>query len=135
MSLIEVSPQTLDTNPKVKKIRRFYDEKLLPVAKSLREKNLPLFDLKSDPSRSTYYVQRAHMTMTPGNFEEGGCQAPAELEVKLQALWKDGGVRGNGARAGSEMAKLAAPIAVLSKELYALEELDAEVSPFTYVMF
>jgi hypothetical protein len=135
MSSIEVNPQTADTNSKVKKIRSFYDQKLLPVAKSLRDRRLLLFDLTPDPSRSTYYVQRARKTVMPADFEEGGCQSPEDLEVKLQALWKNGGVRGKGAEAGSVMAKLAASIAVLSKELYAVEEQDAEVSPLTYVMF
>jgi hypothetical protein len=135
MSSIEANPQTADTNPNVKKIRSFYDEKLLPVAKSLRDKGLPLFDLAPDPSLSTYYMPRARKSLKPTDFEEGGCQAPEDLEVKLQALWKNGGVHGKGAEAGYAMAKLAAPIAALSKELYAVEEQDAEVSPYTYVMF
>ena len=117
------------------KIRRFYDVRLTPSAHALRKKHLTLFALEPDSSRATYYETRMRTHMAPADFEEGGCLSPDDLQSKLECLWQNGGVRGGGQTVGSELSKLAAPIAALAKEIYAVEEQDADVAPFMYVMF
>lgn len=121
-------------------ISDFYHEKLIPVAVSLRDRQLPLFELRANPSCSTYYVKRSRTRVEPSDFEKGGCEGPEGLEAELAALWKKGGARdewfaAEQPPAGEELAKLAGPIAELSKRLYSAREQDAEVSPFLYVMF
>lgn len=121
-------------------ISNFYHNTLIPVATSLRGRKLLLFRLKADLGCSTYYVKRARTRVEPSDLEDGGCEGPEDLELKLEALWRTGGARDRGLTgwqtpAGEELARLAGPVAELAGKLCSVEEQDAEIPPFLYVMF
>jgi hypothetical protein len=113
---------------KTLRVDTFFFEELVPLAKKLHSKNDSIFfQKKPDPITDTYFVRRKKVTMTPENFEFGGCNSPEDLKKSLISLWIAEGY--------SELPIIADAIVKLAISVHRIEEQSSEVSPFIYVMF
>jgi hypothetical protein len=102
------------------KLRRFFREKLAPVAQKLRERGVDLFPMGPDPDSESWWE--------PGPTEEPFVElAPEEVEAALAARWQAADL--------PELVALAGPLMELARELEITEEPSSEVSPFVYVMY
>jgi hypothetical protein len=108
-------------------IRKVFEEQMLPRAAALRAAGREFFPRGADPKAASYYTNRTKRTMTKADFRVPGVQSPEAFEKGLAELWKTQGY--------PELTPIAPPLAALAKMLYFVEERDAEVSPFMYVMF
>jgi hypothetical protein len=107
--------------------RKFFQQRLLPVAQRVRERGVALFPAGPEPSKASYYEPRDRRPLTPEDFEVPTMQQPEQLAEALASLWR-----------GQHMPELAeqAPAFVeLARSLRQVEAQSAEVSPFVYVMF
>lgn len=115
-------------NEELTTVDQFFFEVLVPLAKTLHEKNaLNFFHKKPDPAKETYFIRRKKGTMTPEDFEVDGCNSPEDLKKALVRLWS--------AEGRTELSMMADAIATLAKSIHHAEEQSSEVSPFIYVMF
>lgn len=115
-------------NEEIVTIDQFFVEILVPLAKELRGKNVPVFfHKKPDAAKKTYFIRRKKVAMTPEDFEVDGCNSPADLKKALLHLWS--------AEGHTELRIMAEAIAKLAESIHHTEEQSSEVSPFIYVMF
>ena len=115
-------------NEELTTVDQFFFEVLVPLAKTLREKNAPIFfHKKPDPAKETYFIRRKKVTMTPEDFEVDGCNSPEDLKKALINLWI--------AEGNMELPIIAEAIVELAGSIHHAEEQSSEVSPFIYVMF
>ena len=110
-------------------VEQFFCEKLVPLAKKLHSDDESIFfQKKPDSAQETYFIKRKAVTMTPEDFERGGCKSSEDLAAALASLWKTEGY--------IELSALADAIVDLSDSVRQTEEEQgSEVSPFIYVMF
>lgn len=80
-----------------------------------------------DSGATTYFTVRKNPRFTPAAFEFGSNLTPASLASSLHYFWSS--------RKETELLILVKPMEKLAKELYSIEEQNAEVSPFMYVMY
>lgn len=106
-----------------------FDTTLLPLAEEMAARGASVMPLQPDQSKETYYVTRSRAAMVRDDFMAPSCSDVDDFERRLAAHWRAlGGDR--------EVLAAAAPrFAQAARASYALDEQDAEVNPFVYVMF
>ena len=109
-------------------VEEFFLEVLVPLAKKLHSNKTPIFFRKKpDPAIDTYFMKRKKTTVTPEDFETGGCNSPEGLKKALVSLWT--------AEGHAELLTIADEITKLAGSAHYPDEQSSDVSPFIYVMF
>jgi hypothetical protein len=100
-------------------LRRFYFERLVPAADSLKRRGAVFFPLGPDSAASWYENAPEYPELTEIESDSFG--------LDLKEIWEKKGF--------AELADLALAIGDLAKELEIAEDQSEDVSPFVYVMF
>ena len=99
-------------------MRRFFQERIVPVADLLRERGVSFFALEPDRARTSYWNTRPR--------GEGYVFAIGEdLAGELHVMWRD----------HSELQALAVELAAMARTVAERPEASADVSSFIYAMF
>jgi hypothetical protein len=102
-------------------LKRFYHERLMPLAEKARERGVEFFPLALDTPAESYYIERND----DGNYVH---EIDADdLAGELGKLWSSGELK--------ELADLAGPIVELAEAIKETDETPEDVSPFIYAMF
>lgn len=128
----------MSTDATTRAIADLFNSKLLPLSEQIARGNpgapAAYFARKPDPAVKSYYQTRERKAMRPEDFEIPGltpvandADRTAALERAFTAFWT--------ARRNPELLPLAGPLADLANRVRFVEERNAEVSPFMYVMF
>jgi hypothetical protein len=118
---------TDDSNRGERALRRFFDERLMPVADRLRSGGVSLLETGIDAGAASYYRQRPTRRMTAADFRWGGAVDEYQIAADLHRMWSSGGQ--------PQLADLAPEVARLAVALRRPEEQAAEVADFIYVMY
>ena len=103
------------------RLRRFFAERLVPAAETLRRRGVQLFPLGPEPDAESWYVEG------PGP-ERDFVELPEDgLEDALRALFRERGL--------PELEALAPALMELSGALEIAAEETPDISPFVYVMY
>jgi hypothetical protein len=105
----------------------FFAQKLVPLAREYRLRNVELVALRPDPAADSYFAERERTSMSRGDFEFDGTESIEEFRSALARHWNSLG--------HPELAALAGDFAALAAALYKADQLSEELSPFIYVMF
>lgn len=100
-------------------IRRFFAERLVPVAEALRERGVRFFPLGPEPAESWYEAPPSEPDFTR--------LGEADLVEALRSRWSEQEL--------PELAALAEPLLELARSLEVHEEPTPDISPFVYVMY
>lgn len=111
----------MNSTDRTDQLRRFYRERMLPVAIKLSERNLNLLVLAPETDSDTWYVSTATNEPEFIEFDE------EHFGSQMRDLWE--------AQGYPEISELAEPLAELAREMELGEDESSEVSPFIYVMF
>ena len=103
-----------------KRLRKFYEKKLVPTAARLHARGVRFFEFGPNPEAESWYE--------PGPAEEPEFVTvePEDCERRLRELWEGQGL--------PELAKLTRDLMKLAKQLEVEEEPSAELSPDIYIM-
>jgi hypothetical protein len=101
-------------------LRRFYIERVIPTADSLRARGVSFFSPRPDPSAATYYQQRDRAEYI---FEAYGDDVEHALEQQLAD------------HSEADLSAMARDLVELAWELRRPDEDDGDVSAFLYPMF
>ena len=103
-----------------KRLRKFYQKKLVPTAARLHARGVYFFELGPNPEAESWYE--------PGPAEEPEffTVEPEDCERRLRELWEGQGL--------PELAKLTRDLMKLAKQLDIEDEPSAELSADLYVM-
>src|SRR3989442_2958936 len=96
------------------RVRKFFVDELMPLAKKLRGEGKTFFPVKGDTSAKTYYIKRDRTTMAPEDFEVVGCDAVENFEGAIVDLWRSQGY--------PELTGLAPTLSRLAESLYHVKE-------------
>lgn len=102
------------------RLGRFFDRRLEPAARKLRERGFEFFPMGPDATDGSYYVSRI-----PG--PDFSTLDDDEWVSRLRELWSGQGI--------DELVELVDEMATLAAELEVAEEQTADISPFVYVMY
>jgi hypothetical protein len=100
------------------RMRRFFDERMVPAAVRLRARGVSFFPLGPEPDAPSWYVG------APENPDFQDLEPP-DLAAALSVHWHD----------VPELAELADALVALARSLETKDEDDGDISPFVYVMY
>jgi hypothetical protein len=104
------------------RLGRFFDKRLVPLAKRLRDRGTRFFPMGPDAEAESYYLP---VSRVEPEFIE--LEGPEACEKALRSLWEE--------QRMPELAALAGPLLDLALRLEIREEEWGEISPFVYVMY
>jgi hypothetical protein len=110
------------TSTEDRRLGRFFDKRLVPLAERLRARGVRFFPLGPDGEAESYYVPASR-----GEPEFIELEGPAACEKALRDLWEG--------ETMPELAALAGPLMALARRLEIREDQWSEISPFVYVMY
>ena len=99
-------------------LRRFFHDRVVPAAESLRERDVRFFPLAPDVAQSSYWTARPR-------GESYVFQIGDDVEGELHELWRD----------YPELRALAHDLATMTRAMAERREQTADVSSFIYAMF
>jgi hypothetical protein len=99
-------------------LRRFFQERIVPVAESLRERDVSFFALAPDPAAGSYWITRPR---GQGYIFQVG----DDLSGELHEMW----------RSHPELQALADDLGSMTRTMAQRTEQAADVSAFIYAMF
>ena len=108
-------------------VERFFRREMMVLAERMKREGREFFPVTPNAEAQTYYMDRDRRTLSPQDFEGLGCESSAEFADRLLLLWRSQGLE--------ELESLIPTLSKLAGELYRVEEQQAEVSPFVYVMY
>jgi hypothetical protein len=110
------------TDAQVEKLlQKFWVERMLPAAESLRKRGVSFFATGPEAAAATYYHEHVKSTSPFWEIE------PARAEAELKAMWQREG--------HAELVNLAGPLIALAPKVEPKAKDEGDVSPFIYVMF
>ena len=104
--------------PRDRDLRRFFHERIVPAAESLRERGVFFFALEPDRTQRSYWNTRPR---SEGYIFEIG----DDLAGELHELWRE----------YPELQALASDLAAMTRTMADRREESADVSSFIYAMF
>lgn len=104
-----------------RELRRFFRERLVPVARRLREQGVRLYEPRPDPAAASYWV-RHEAAETPFAAIE-----PDRWAALLAELWNREG--------HDDLAALTGPLFDMASRVAPRGGDDDDISPYIYVMF
>jgi len=110
------------TSTEDRRLGRFFDKRLVPLAERLRASDTRFFPLGPDAEAESYYLPASR-----GEPKFIELEGPAACEKALREIWE-------GQRM-PELAALAEPLMALAQRLEIREDEWGEISPFVYVMY
>ena len=111
----------------VRAVERFFRREMMVLAERMKREGREFFPVTPSAEAETYYMDRDRRTLSPEDFEGLGCESSAEFADRLLLLWRSQGLE--------ELESLIPTLSKLAGGLYQVEEQQAEVSPFVYVMY
>lgn len=99
-------------------LRRFFHERIVPAARTVRERGVSFFALEPDRTASSYWNSRP---LGEGYVFRIG----DDIAGELQELWRE----------HPELERLAGDLASMTRTLAERREESADVSSFIYAMF
>jgi hypothetical protein len=108
----------LTDDERERELRRFFHERIVPAAESLRERGVSLFALQPDRTVRSYWSTRPRGE---------GCifQIGDDLAGELHTMWRN----------DPELQALAGDLAAMTRAMAERREESADVSSFIYAMF
>lgn len=106
------------------RLRRFFEQKLLPRAEALRARGVSFFPLGPEGEAES---DTGGWWQPAPTWPDLATAEPAELASRLAELWAEQGL--------PELEDLAEELADLARELEQGEEQSADLSPYVYVMY
>jgi hypothetical protein len=101
-----------------RELRRFFQERIVPAARALRERGVSFFPVEPDPAAASYWTAR--------QSGEGYVFAVGEdVASELHELWHE----------HPELQALAGDLAAMTRTLAERRDESADVSSFIYAMF
>lgn len=101
-----------------RELRRFFQERIVPAAEALRERQVSFFELEPDRSAKSYWKTRPR-------GEGYVFSVGDDMAGELHEMWRD----------HAEVQALADDLASMTRTLAERREESADVSSFIYAMF
>ena len=108
-------------------IDKFFRREMVVLGERMKREGREFFPSQANVEAETYYMARGRRTLSPEDFESLGCESAHEFADRLLLLWRSEGFK--------ELEGLIPTLSKLASTLYQVEERQAEVSPFVYVMY
>jgi len=103
------------------RLSAFFNERLMPLAETMRKRGIELFPRGPDANRSSYFIDRSDN----GNYIHE--LDPENIANELREMWTSGDL--------PELSVIADEMVDIAQSLKENEKAQDEISPFIYAMF